>query len=98
MTEVLEARGEEIATLFNSAFSGSLKVDESDVEDMAVTRDTIEQFVANRAEWAERGSVKVQTPTALFVANAQVRKGQERKDIFIVDLGDVRIVHDRKPF
>ena len=54
------------------------------------TDEPISHFETARMDYNEPGSLKKQTETSLYVTDVQVRKGDTRKELAIVDLGDVR--------
>lgn len=65
---------------------------EFDEDYITFTDDSISNFEAARWDYREAGSVIKQTDTSFHVVDVQVRKGDTRKDLTIVDLGDVRAV------
>jgi len=66
------------------------------VEDLTWTQETIADWINSSAGWAERRGYELDEcdgyPYVLF-ERAQVRKGQPRTDIYVVDFGDVRGVY-----
>jgi len=73
---------------------GACMVDEGDIER---TQETIEQFIESAKnyndfddiiDWADHYDYRV-----LEVRRAQVNKGDKRRDIVVVDLGDERVVY-----
>ena len=57
------------------------------------TRDTIADFLAARAGFAERGSIEKNADGILLVERVQISKGQPRYDLYVVDFGTVRAVY-----
>lgn len=59
---------------------------------LVYTAELINDFLAARDDYAERGSVEINENGALSIVNAQAVKGQPRKSIFVLDFGSVRAV------
>jgi len=81
---------EAIEALLASAANAS--PGEFDEDYITFTDEPISHFEAARMSYNEAGSIIKQTDTSLHVTDVQVRKGDTRKDLTIVDLGDVRAV------
>lgn len=59
------------------------------IDEFAQTRDTVDDFKAGAYSW--RNSAPVDQGGGLYILeNHQFQKGDERKTLFIVDLGDYR--------
>lgn len=59
------------------------------IEEVKFTRDTLDNFEAAAAGYAEHGAIR-RTGSKLVIEAAQVRKGDRRRDIIVVDFGSVR--------
>ena len=84
----------EIAEVFNGAFGEC--IDPEDVERLVWTRDTIDGFVEAAKDYNECGPLKRGEErgfTTLEMNRIQVRKGDTRRDAYIVDFGSVRAVY-----
>jgi hypothetical protein len=60
------------------------------------TSETIDDWIASRSGWQEAGEGDVDEHDGrayAYFENAQVAKGQQRKDILVIDCGDYRIVY-----
>lgn len=58
------------------------------------TADTLDQFVAASKAWNEVGCVRecrVAGLRALYFGEVQARKGDTRRELTVIDLGDVRV-------
>lgn len=58
------------------------------------TADTLDQFVAASEQWNEVGCVRecrVAGLRAVYFGEVQVRKGNTRRELTVIDLGDVRV-------
>ena len=92
---------QQIFELITDVTQSSIFVEFCDLEDdecdLIKTHETIQDWIASRANWADRGEADVDvhngTPYAYF-EGLQVSKGQQRKDIFVIDCGDYRLVHN----
>tara|TARA_R110000751_G_scaffold301726_1_gene415014 strand:- start:376 stop:666 length:291 start_codon:yes stop_codon:yes gene_type:complete len=92
---------QQIFELITDVTQSSIFVEFCDLEDdecdLIKTHETIDDWIASRANWAERGEADVDvhngTPYAYF-EGVQVAKGQQRKDICVIDCGDYRLVHN----
>ena len=64
--------------------------------DVVWTAETLEDWTSARANWAEAGTGGAGTHEGtayLFFEDARVAKGQQRKDVCVVDCGDHRLVY-----
>ena len=61
-----------------------------DEEEIVFTNEQVQDFLVGLKSYNEPGTIKVATEFALFVENAQVRKGDQRVELCVVDLGDIR--------
>jgi hypothetical protein len=71
-------------------FSGYADVS---VDDLVFTKDTFEDFMAGRQAFREKGEVAEHSSDRLAIKNVQVRKGQPRTDLIVVDFGEIRAVY-----
>lgn len=58
------------------------------------TADTLDQFVAASEDWREVGCVRecrVAGLRAVYFGEVQARKGDTRREMTVIDLGDVRV-------
>jgi hypothetical protein len=58
------------------------------------TADTLDQFVAASEGWREVGTVRecrVAGLRCVYFGEVQVRKGDPRRELAVIDLGDVRV-------
>lgn len=58
------------------------------------TADTLDQFVASSEGWAEVGCVRecrVAGLRCVYFGEVQARKGDQRRELTVIDLGDVRV-------
>ena len=58
------------------------------------TADTLDQFVAASERWNEVGCVRecrVAGLRAVYFGEVQARKGDTRRELTVIDLGDVRV-------
>ena len=61
------------------------------------TADTLDQFVKASEGWSELGCVRecrVAGLRCVYFGRAQVRKGDTRRELTVIDLGDVRVAVD----
>jgi hypothetical protein len=63
-----------------------------DEDYIVFTDESVLAFAEARNDYNEPGRLVSQSDTHLHVENAQVRAGDQRKELVIVDLGDVRAV------
>ena len=61
-----------------------------DPEFFTVTTDTLADFREAAKGYAE-GRVTTQTATELVISGAQVKRGEQRRDLFVIDFGAVRV-------
>jgi Holliday junction resolvase-like predicted endonuclease len=57
--------------------------------DLVTTQDTIEQFVEAAKNYNDHGAIE-KTENTLIIRNAQARKGDVRRDLYVIDFGSVR--------
>ena len=57
--------------------------------DLVTTQDTLAEFVAAAKSWNDHAAIEL-TDTTLIIRGAQVRKGDVRRDLFVIDFGAVR--------
>jgi hypothetical protein len=96
MRNEINLTGEQIEALFDKAFGAGVNMDEEYGVDVVFTRDTLEQFDAasngyaecNRPVFGEVGGLRT-----MLLARAQPRKGDQRRDVHIIDFGTVRAVY-----
>lgn len=61
------------------------------IDDVQFTRDSLDDFRAARAQWAEAGTIRRDAYLdALVISRAQVRRGAPRGTVYVVDFGSVR--------
>lgn len=92
---------QEIFELIESVTNHGITVEMCDLNDdeceVVKTSETIDNWIDARANWSERGEDAAidaynGKPYAFF-ENAQVGKGQQRKDILVIDCGEYRLVY-----
>jgi hypothetical protein len=92
---------QEIFELIESVTNHGITVEMCDLNDdeceVVKTGETIDNWIDARVNWSERGEDAVidaynGKPYAFF-ENAQVAKGQQRKDICVIDCGEYRLVY-----
>jgi len=94
MRNEINVTDEQIEALFDKAF-GAAPCFYEGTFDGAFTRDTLEQFAhaskgyveCRPAVFSEIGGCKT-----LFLGGAQPRKGDQRRDVHVIDFGSVRVV------
>jgi hypothetical protein len=64
----------------------------TDIDSIAFTREALDHFRAARGEWAECGRITDDTDNVFAVAKAQVKKGEPRRNVVVIDFGAVRAV------
>lgn len=77
-----------IEAAFDQAFQVGLTVD-----DVVFTRETLENFVEASNKYVQCGVAKFGKAgefRTLFLANAQPRKGDQRRDVHVIDFGTIR--------
>ncbi len=84
----------EVAALFNAAFAPNYRIGAVDVDDLVFTNDTIDNFLTARKSWSSGGTLVAKSATHLFIEDAQALKGQRRRTLCIIDLGDCRAVYE----
>jgi hypothetical protein len=91
MRNDIQLTDDQIEQLFEKAFRVGLTVD-----DLVFTRNTLAEFDAATDRYTSCGAPKygvVRELKTLFLANAQPRKGDQRRDVHIIDFGAVRGVY-----
>jgi len=91
---------EQIFELITDVTQHGIIVEMCDLEhdecELLKTHETIDDWIASRAKWvvAGEGDVDVHngTPYAYF-EGAQVARGQQRRDVCIIDCGEYRLVY-----
>jgi hypothetical protein len=75
---------------------GDITAQDCNPDEAIITRDTLEQFLAARENWSEMGRINaddsVEGTRYIEITSAQSAKGQPRRDLIIVDLGEFRAV------
>ena len=64
-------------------------------DDFSGTRETIDDFLVASKNWSQCGEIDEQTidgTRAVLFRNAQSAKGQQRKNVLVVDCGDFRAI------
>lgn len=95
MRNEINLTGEQIEALFDEAFGAGVNMDEEYGVDVVFTRDTLEQFDAASNNYVECNKPvfgKVGGFRTMLLASAQPRKGDQRRDVHIIDFGTVRAV------
>ncbi|WP_343591891.1 hypothetical protein [Paracidovorax wautersii] len=76
---------------------GSVTVFGEEVDGLAYTQDSLSSFEQAAQSWVEYKSLKrVSSESghdALVILGAQVRKGEPRRDVVIIDYGTIRAVN-----
>lgn len=57
--------------------------------DLVTTQDTLADFVDAAKNYNDHGAIE-QDGNTLIIRNAQVRKGDVRRDLYVIDFGAVR--------
>ena len=90
---------EKIYELVEAVTNHGITVEMCDLEhedcDIVKTSETMDDWVEARKNWREQGSYESGQHDGipyLFFENAQAVKGQQRKDVCIIDCGDHRLV------
>ena len=72
-------------------------LDEDYAQDFVETADTVEDFKTGAHSWANDRSCPVDANDGVYhLQNHQYVKGDERNDLFIIDLGDKRYAYKFK--
>lgn len=79
---------DEITAAFDKIGCGAMV--DCDTELFTVTNDTLADVVAAAANY-KAGRISKQTDTALVLNGVQVRAGDQRRDLFVIDFGAVRV-------
>jgi len=83
---------EEIEAAFDAAFQVGVCLDPAYGVDVTFTRDTLDNFAESAAAYASHAGVN-RTATTIEIVGAQVRKGDPRRDVRVIDFGSVRAVY-----
>lgn len=59
------------------------------VEDVVFTRDTLNDFVKAAKDYERHGAIE-RDETTLTIDRTQARKGDQRRDLVVIDFGTVR--------
>jgi hypothetical protein len=87
MRNLTELTDDQIIEAFDDAGYGV------DIEDVVFTAETLDHWVDSRKSYAEKGTLSKKTLGgfgAIAIEKAQAFRGERRKDIVVVDLGEVR--------
>ena len=91
---------QKVFELIESVTNHGITVEMCDLDhedcDVVQTAETLEDWISARANWAEAGTGgagEYEGIAYLFFEDARVAKGQQRKDICVVDCGDYRLVY-----
>ena len=93
MRSEINLTNEQIEALFDEAFSVGVNMDEEYGVDVVFTRDTLENFdeaANNYAECNKPVFGQVGGFRTLLLARARPRKGDQRRDVHVIDFGSVR--------
>jgi Holliday junction resolvase-like predicted endonuclease len=89
MRNLINLTDDQIETAFDD-LGGACNMDtEYGAIDLITTQDTIEQFVEAAKNYNDHGAIE-KTESTLIIRNAQVRKGDVRRDLYVIDFGEVR--------
>lgn len=64
----------------------------TDIDSLIFTRETLDDFRAARQGWNEPGQITDDDATIFAVYKPQIRKGDRRDPIVVIDFGAVRAV------
>ena len=87
---------EQIEAMFDEAFSIGVCMDEEYGCDVVTTADSLDSFIEAAKGYEAHGAIKhgeVDGLKTLVIRRAQPKKGDTRRDVYILDLGDVRVVN-----
>ena len=87
---------EQIEGLFDEAFSIGVCMDEEYGCDVVTTADSLASFIEAAKGYSEHGAIEhgeVDGLKTIVIHGAQPKKGDKRRDVYIIDLGDVRVVN-----
>lgn len=88
MRDKIEMTNEEIEAAFEE-IGACATVSEEYGCDVVFTTDTIADFVSAADDYNEYSSIE-DCGDHLIIHDAQVRKGETRADVFVIDFGEVR--------
>ena len=71
---------------------GLAEIELGDLSGLTYTRDSLDDFRTARRNWREPGEVVADTDSILDIRRAQPRRGDPRRDVAVIDLGDFRAV------
>lgn len=60
------------------------------IDDITFTRDTLDDFRAARNRWATPGAIRRDADGRMVIDGAQIRRGQPRETVRVIDFGAVR--------
>ena len=89
VSDALEAAGIDI-DLYVDEIDGEWVFD-ANHENIVFTNDTIEDFKSARQAYNEFGQTAKNTDALYEMKNVQCLKGDQRKDVTVLDLGSVRV-------
>lgn len=95
MRNEINLTGEQIEALFDEAFGAGVNMDEEYGVDVVFSRDTLQQFSLASGNYNECGRPVARTVggfETLLLPGAQPRKGDQRRNVHIIDFGTVRAV------
>lgn len=84
-----------IESLFDRIAGVALSADPED-GDVCYGRETLADFDRNSHAWAARGKVRsgeIDGYAYWYAAQAQATRGQRRRDVIVIDLGDQRVIY-----
>lgn len=84
MRNLIDLTDEQIEERFDEYFGVGVTID-----DISFTRDSIDDFLSAAAGYIEHGSIE-QDDDTLVIESVQVRKGETRSDLYVIDFGEVR--------
>lgn len=62
-------------------------------DDITITNDSIDDFLAARAGWTSKGEVVRNSGGALVVEGVQANKSLPRRTLYVIDFGNVRLAY-----
>lgn len=83
MRNLIDLTDDQIEEAFDALGIGA------DIESVAFTRDTIDEFIEASRSYNERGTNEIDGNT-LIIYKVQPRKGDMRQDLYVIDFGEVR--------
>ena len=60
---------------------------------MRLTTETLADFRRARAAWLTPGTIEYDDPTVLLIVHCRAVRGQPRRNVALVDVGDARILY-----